>query len=151
MSDRMSRLAEIRRLRDQNRKENSGADNNEQLSRAEEIQLPKKPESPISTSSKIHSSINADGSNSQELPILAESLLQEKPSLNSKNYQSKMSETGDKAESEQEPLVSTYNSDLKNDLSSLLKKAKNGTDRAFNEVIWRTYLDNQPEQSSNPS
>lgn len=47
------------------------------------------------------------------------------------------------AENEQE--FAAYNRDLKHDLSSLLNKAKSDTERAINEIMWRSYRDKQAD------
>lgn len=39
----------------------------------------------------------------------------------------------------------TYNSDLKRDISSLLAQAQAGTERALNEIIWKSYLQKQAD------
>lgn len=39
----------------------------------------------------------------------------------------------------------TYNSDLKRDISDLLNMAQAGTERAMNEILWKRYLESQAD------
>lgn len=39
----------------------------------------------------------------------------------------------------------TYNSDLKRDISDLLNRAQAGTERAMNEILWKRYLESQAD------
>lgn len=146
MSERISRLAELRRKRDL---ASSNSHEVAMQNSSESTNLP-------ATSEPIASKKEKD--ESSDLPKSEEKF--EKSNENIKAViVGDANETLSKTPSSVGPSIeinggettalerghAAYNRDLKNDISSLLSKAKLDTEMALNEIIWRSYRETQAD------
>lgn len=145
MSDRVSRLAELRRKRDSRVSKGSGGaissasvvdnthvgakDGNDLDNGAADIVKDTEMESTIDSKAGFEAK---DIDNPNTVEAVETVIAQDTNELPRKS-----NETG--------PQNITYNSDLKKDIFPLLLKAQEGTERALNEIIWKAYLQNQAD------
>lgn len=126
MSDRVSRLAKLRRKRDAGTAHSLGG-----------------------TSASLPSTHGECGnsSNQSQRAVADETSpgveIETDLPIEDKQTEEESSVKSEGAKEQAQPL--TYNSDLKKDLAMLLNKATAETERSLNEIMWKAYVDDQAD------
>lgn len=147
MSDRIARLAELRRKRDS------------ASAKSPEVPTHSVTELPNQLAAGEHSAtIENEKNKSHDVPIILKVQSESTEASEAQFVDDDEAPSNDKSSSESSSVgehgadttengyeFAAYNRDLKKDMSLLLNKAKLDTDKAINEILWQLYREKQAD------